>query len=127
MDIANSPEFARRLTPKLIPQHRINAHLRSPSNLSRKLKRFFKHNLRRRNLIHDPILECLLARPSMRFQQHLACDLRRKLQPRKRADAVEVEAKIYWWHAYEASLGVHDAIVVGQGIWTSSAESVASD
>jgi hypothetical protein len=63
----------------------------------------------------------------MAFQQDLSCDLRMKFQSREYAHAREMHTKVNRRHANEASLAVHDAIIMGKGERAPSAKGMPRD
>jgi hypothetical protein len=97
MNITNSLHLLRCLPPQLMPQHAVNPHLRLRSPLARQLQGHLKHFLRRRNDIHDPVRERLLACPAVRFEDHFPRDLWPQFEAWEGANAVKVQAEVYWW------------------------------
>lgn len=95
--------------------------------LLRDLNRPRLHVLWGSNLIHNSVLQRLGARPFVRLEQHLPRNLRAQLQPRQRANALEMQSQVHRGHAEKPALGVHDAIVTAQGKRTGTAERVARD
>jgi hypothetical protein len=126
MDIGNTLQLLRCLSPKLIPQQTIHSHLSPSLNAPRLLQRLLQHLLRLSNLVHYPILKCLLSRPLVRLEQHLARDLRPEFETGEESYTGEVETEVDGRHAEETAGGVHDAVVMGEGEGASATECVSS-
>lgn len=71
-------------------RQRHSPHPRLPRPPPSPTDRKTSHLLRLDHRIHDPILQRLPPRPPMRLEEHLPRHLRIQLQPRQRADPVEV-------------------------------------
>lgn len=126
MHIANPPNLLRRLAPKLVPQQTVHAHLRLSLHRSRFRESDIQHLLRFGDLVHNAVLQRFLARPPVRLEQHLACDLRAKFEAWQEANAGEVQAEIDGRHAEETARSIHDTVVVREGKGAGAAEGVAS-
>ena len=127
MDIADASYLLSSLTPQFIPQQTIHAHLCLALNLSSLSQRNLKHLLWLCNLIHNAVLVCFLARPSMRLKQHAARNLRAQLQSGKEPNAREMQSKIDRWHGEESPPRIHDAVIVRQSKRTRAAKRMSRD
>lgn len=127
MDVADAMKLHLCLTPQLIPQRGIDAHLRLGRPAPGQVERDFKHAIWLRDGVDDAVLERLLARPAVRLKQHLACDAAAELEAGQGAYAVKVQAEIDGGHAEEAARRVHDAVVVREGKGPAAAKDVARD
>lgn len=114
-------------TVKLASKNTIHIHLRLGRPLPSQLHSNIEHLLGLRNSIDDAILEGLLSRPSVGFEQHFPRDLRVQFQTRQSSNAREMEAEIDGRHGEESPLAVHYAVVVAQCERACAAERVAGD
>jgi hypothetical protein len=80
IDETNLAKSPPRLPIKFIPQQAKHAHLRPRRDSPAPLHRNLQHSLRRHDGIHNALLQSLLPRPFMRFQQHFPCRRRREFQ-----------------------------------------------